>query len=513
MTKAGIFHCQKCGVPITVDDSVRNMTTEQFDLIRNSTSKPLKQDDDAPESDPRTFIPKSRLDLYQSLSDSNLEPSLIVDNISELNDLRNESASTTDKMTVNSSFIVIDDVSPADSSSEVGRYGDDSTLAGNLKIVELTPEAGTGNGLAFELDADQAVSNPDDGFNLSKQINELTKIFEILSKDSLQKHPLCIDCNSLLMENLRLKFDLLQKEKENYLNFLRKLRDKDRIIDGDSNFLDSKLAKSVEDYDALVKKREDALKELQDLEQYKRELDDNLASLKSEIQQLSNTQLNDLLLQRNKFQLDILRKTSEIEKVKAYHQSNLNELDHLRTLNVYTNFFNISFKDQYATINDLRLGYKVPLPEINAALGNVALLMDFVIRTLSLQISGFKIIPMGPQSYILKLGKSEEIVNDDTKKVTLNLFATSEFSLGAFFNFNKLDISLIALLEILSQVQLKMRSTNKDLEFPYNISAKRDSIGNRSIRITSNHEWSEGCRHLLTNLKWLLAYATVTPEL
>ncbi|KAG7193704.1 autophagy protein 6 [Scheffersomyces spartinae] len=503
MTKPGMFYCQKCGVPITVDDSVRNMTPEQFDLIRNSTSRaPTNQDSN--ESDPSTYIPKSRLELYQSLSDSNLDPSLIVDNISGLNDSRNDATSTTDKMTVNSSFIVIDDVSPTDSSVEIGKYGDESTIAGNST---------TDNDILLPANSsDQIASNPEDGFNLSKQINELTKIFEILSKDSLERHPLCIDCSGLLMDNLKLKFDLLQKEKDNYLNFLRKLREKDRIIDGDSKFLDSKLAKSVEDYEELVKKRETALKELRDLEQYKRGLDDNLVTLKNEIQELSNSQLNDLLLERNKFQLDILKKTNEIEKVKAYHEANLNQLDHLRTLNVYTNFFNISFKGQYATINDLRLGYKVPLPEVNAALGNVALLMDFIIRTLKVEISGFKIVPSGPQSYIMKLAKPVESVHetqDESKKIVLNLFATTEFSLGAFFNFNKLDVAMIALLEILCQIQLKMRSTNRDVELPYNISAKRDSIGNRSIRITSNHEWSEGCRHLLTNLNWILAYSTV----
>lgn len=64
-------------------------------------------------------------------------------------------------------------------------------------------------------------------FRMSTRIKTLNKIFAILSNNQEIDHPLSEDCAKLLIENYQLKFDQSQKEKETYLSFLRKLKDKD----------------------------------------------------------------------------------------------------------------------------------------------------------------------------------------------------------------------------------------------------------------------------------------------
>ncbi|KAK7676912.1 autophagy protein 6 [Cerrena zonata] len=97
-------------------------------------------------------------------------------------------------------------------------------------------------------------------------------------------------------------------------------------------------------------------------------------------------------------------------------------------------------------------------------------------------------------------------------KTILNLYSSNEFSLGKLFNFNKLDVSMIALLDILYQIGKKLSTINQEIELPYGISKRRDSIGGKSIRVTSNGEWTHSCKFLLTNLNWILAYASAHPS-
>ena len=65
---------------------------------------------------------------------------------------------------------------------------------------------------------------------------------------------------------------------------------------------------------------------------------------------------------------------------------------------------------------------------------------------------------------------------------------------------------MIALLDIVSLIEAKVLSIDQEIELLYKI--KNDTIGAKSIRVTSNSEWTSSCKFLLTNLNWILAFVS-----
>ena len=65
---------------------------------------------------------------------------------------------------------------------------------------------------------------------------------------------------------------------------------------------------------------------------------------------------------------------------------------------------------------------------------------------------------------------------------------------------------MIALLDIVSLIEAKVLSIDQEIELPYKI--KNDTIGGKSIRVTSNSEWTSSCKFLLTNLNWILTFVS-----
>lgn len=342
---------------------------------------------------------------------------------------------------------------------------------------------------------------------IAARLRNLRNIFLILSSNSQVDHPLCLDCSRLLLENFKQKFDQNQKEKEYYRSFLRKLKSKDTSAISEEE-LDYKIRQSHERIMNLSKIESEKLEKLQELEKNKMELERRLKELKKEETELNSKELSKLMQTRNSLQLDLNQKLEKLEQSKSLYQLNLNHLDKLRQLNIYNHFFNITFdnKDNYGAINQCRIGYKIPWSEINAALGQIALLITFIIKRLGLRLKNYKINPMGSQSQIIKTTSGTQ--SSESHKIVLNLYSSNDFSLGQLFNYNKLDVSMIALLDILSQIESKLKSVDNEMELPYQIHPKHDLIGGKSIRVTSNAEWTMGCKFMLIDMNWILTYTS-----
>lgn len=358
---------------------------------------------------------------------------------------------------------------------------------------------------------------------MSTRIKTLNKIFAILSNNQEIDHPLSEDCAKLLIENYQLKFDQSQKEKETYLSFLRKLKDKDSQLnlyneDDENNEivnpdllhqdLDQKLYQSIQEFQKLSVQEKENLKELKKLEQTKTELETQLSNYQQELNNLRENGLNSILRLKNKLQLELNEKNKKLEQSKAAYDVQLDHIDKLRNLNIYTRIFHISCdsQDKFATINGFRLGHKIIWPEINAALGQIVLLLVFLIKRLKLDLKNYKLVPMGSQSQIIKFSAKDAVDGTTKSKTILNLYSSDEFSLGKLFNFNKLDVAMIALLDIVSLIEAKVLSIDQEIELPYKI--KNDTIGAKSIRVTSNSEWTSSCKFLLTNLNWILTFVS-----
>lgn len=458
-----MFHCLKCNAPLQIDPTLHDASASQLKLLTQSRKA-------VPETsvslEPKDFIPHDRLRLLQ-LVDPSQEPFHFLDTIEE---------HTTDSLP--------DQRSLPDASLVVN--GEDVEEA--VPVLAPTPDSVSEN----------EVPNP-----ISGRIHTLEKIFEVLSNQGDVRHPMCGECAELLIENYKLKFDQNQREKDQYMTFLKKLKLKDDS-DVKELDLDTKLRESIDECRKLETEERELLNELRDLERKKEELSTQLAAVKQDLALQQQTELHNALKLKNELHWTLQSKTDLLAQEHARYRVVLNKLDGLRNLNMYTRFFDIDADDQFGKINGFRLGYRVPWLEVNCALGQLVLLAVFLCKRLNVQLKKYKLVPMGSQSYIVNT------VHDgkDGSKTVLNLFLSNEISLGKLLNFNKLNVSMIALLDVLSQIEATVLSLDSEIELPYTISPKKDVIGGKSIRVTSNTEWTYSCKFLLVNFKWILTYVS-----
>lgn len=462
--KSRSFYCKRCSNKLDLNESLKHLKKVQLDLILDRRKKDESENDYVEPLDAEDFIPGDRLELYRNVAHDDLAAFKKVDNI--------DGGQTEETGALNpNSFVLL--------STELDNGKKDS----------------------------KGKSDEDYYLKISERINTLKKIFEILSDNQEIDHPLCIDCSKLILVNYRHKFDQNQREKEYYISFLRKL--KERESKDTSNDIDPRLKNLASEYDHLHMREQEKLETLRGLEKQKDELSSQLVALKDSLNLLCQNEVEAMYKLRNNLEIDLDQKFHKLDQVKALYQTHLNQLDSLRNMNIYTNIFNISFDetDLYGTINGLRLGYKVPWPEINAALGQILLLLVFLSKRLQLDLKEYRLVPMGSRSHIVKYSLSQNS-RETQRKSVLSLHSSNDFSLSRLFNFNKLDVSMIALLDVVSKIKEKVSTFDHEIELPYVISPKCDTIGNKSIRPSSNAEWSFSCRFLLIDLKWLLTYTS-----
>lgn len=470
------FYCQQCQAPITLDDTLKRLSNAQKDLILSKANRTTKP----PPISPSEHISTERLNVLNEA-------------------LRDISDSPSPTEVQNYSNLIAEPASGSDNSAQSFVYVSDHE--GNL-------EASGDEDLEKE---DEEENNRSDHLPDFSRIKSLDQVFQILSTNQDVSHPMCKDCARLLVNSYKHKFDQSQKEKDAYLGFLKKLKDRDADNQAAEVQVDGKIVDSINELKQLRQLELTKIEELKSLEDTYDLLNQELEDLEKNLRELNEKDLNEALAFRNDLNMKLKRKTNSLEQAKALYQRHLNHVDGLRSLNIFTKLFNILFddNDNWGRINGFRLGYKVPLPEINVALGQIVLLLVFLQKQLDVPISSYELVPLGSKSYIVKHSSKQPPEGQRTKATSvLQLFSTNEFTLGKLFNFNKLDVSMIALLDIVSQFEGKMISLDDELAFPYKISPKHDSIGGKSIRVTSNDEWSDSCRYLLIDLNWLLTYAS-----
>lgn len=502
----GDFYCQRCANPIKVSESLINLNTVQVNLLKDQHKSSLNDEYHNPDKtednineeddlDPTQFISSDKLEFYNNINKRQAKPIIYNNDMDAGHDSGDHIVSVSTSLTSNS-FVMLSDGNEDNASNGDGDYKEEDERHNELTDLHMDEH------------------HPG---SISTRLRILHRIFEILSINNEVDHPLCEDCSRLLIENYKLKFDQSQREKDYYLNFLKKLRDQGEQVNKDEIEVDSKLLAAIKDFERLKSQEQEKLDELKQLEETKDKLEVQLNQLKDEYSKLETNELKDLLSLRNDLELDLSSNVNKLDQIKSQYQIHLNHLDKLRNFNVYNSFFQISCdpSNKYGTINGFRLGYKVPWSEINSGLGQIVLLLIFLLKRLNLKLSHYKLIPLGSQSQIIKISANDQEQNNThpedrgKTKTVLNLHSSNEFSLGKLFNFNKFDVSMIALMDVLSQIQDKIHQIDSELELPYKISPKKDTIGGKSIRVTSNGEWTDSCKFLLTNLNWILAYTSV----
>ncbi|ODV84193.1 hypothetical protein CANARDRAFT_201333 [[Candida] arabinofermentans NRRL YB-2248] len=450
------YTCLKCKLPLQLDDSLEGLSNAQKHLLT------LSYGQRPPTAVPNTITHDNLFDEYPIIPEERMnlvkQSNALSGGRSLISTRKTESSTSIDE----GSFVILDDKTQQQQRNE-----------NNLDKIPV-----------------------------SDRVSTMDNIFSILSSKYEIDYPVCSDCANNLIEELKQRFDQLTKEKDTYVQFLKKLT----VQTGPNHF---KANEALNELDTLEKEKDDLLKETEDLERERSDLYFELAEVEKELEEL-NVQEKEYCSQKNKYETELTEFINERERVKSLYEYNLNQLDSLRKTNVLNDTFLISYDDQFGTINGLRLGnlddVKVSWHEINAALGQFVLLLSTVVKILNFKLEGYRLIPMGSTSRIEKFERDPKHPGK-LSKVTLDLFSTGEFSIGRLFTHNKLDDGMVALVDILSHIGNKLKQLDELNDLPYKMT--RDKVAGYNIRPSmrsSNEEWTAACRYLLTNAKWVLTY-------
>ena len=192
--------------------------------------------------------------------------------------------------------------------------------------------------------------------------------------------------------------------------------------------------------------------------------------------------------------------------IKWEHTRLSEQLHRFMQINVLNDAYYIWFSGPFATINGFRVGKlsnfpQVDWPEINAGLGQAALVVSSIAIKARYSFKNYRVSPMGSFAKINRL--------DDRRQI-FNLYTDGSFSLFASTkkNFNGALIGLLTCVEELGQHVMNLDPT---LTLPYEIvtSGTDGKINHLSICYGGDEEqWTKALKFLLTCIKWIIAWST-----
>ncbi|SMN22166.1 similar to Saccharomyces cerevisiae YPL120W VPS30 Subunit of phosphatidylinositol (PtdIns) 3-kinase complexes I and II [Maudiozyma saulgeensis] len=506
--------CQNCHLPLQIDSSLLDLSLSQRNLLMNNS----KFDNTLIEENTKFYTSHEKLDQI-----SRIQP------ISKINEQLKKSNTTI--------------VDPQIQSSKKKKTDSRShTIQGTLSTrIDNENED-------IEADSLENNSQQDNEYTtektLSNQITTLTNVFNILSARSYIDYPVCEDCCKILISKLKTDYNNALKQKELYRDFLNKLESHHPISNTSEDENDDD--KNSHEID-MEQEKNQLLNELIKLEDENDELDQEILELQEKLQNQKQIH-DDFIQEENITDLNNIEFLKEMQLLENQYNSTLNNLDQLRKTNIYNETFKISHQGPFGTINDLRLGsysgYSVSWNEINAALGQIVLLLATITTRLKIKVKGYKLKPLGSLS---KISKFDNETNEWMEYETYN---NDNFKFSKLFrketNFDK---ALVCLIDIIQQVTTmvvnqtttttttavlshtggdngaptdnlsenytatgsvsRSSTTNNGKELPYEMS--QGNINGISIKLYGSEptiQWTTGMKCLLTNVKWLLAYSS-----
>lgn len=295
--------------------------------------------------------------------------------------------------------------------------------------------------------------------HLSHYIKQSTKLFDLASSTSDIDHPLCEDCADSLLDLLEQQLTQAEEECLEYKHFLTKItkETEDETLCS-LDILEKELsALQIEDLELKT--------ELRELLQ-KHELIINEIEIEKEeekvIKQEEDSYWKSFSVHRNQ-QFQALDEQISLECQLRFTKSNL---DRLKQTNAFNAAFHLWHTGHFGTINGLRMGRLPSVPvdwaEINAAWGQVTVLLSALARKVNLIFHRYKLLPFGSQSCI------EDLIENKIYP----LYGSGGFR---FLWDAKFDCGMVSFLECLQQFQLKVEGTRKSEEesgrlyfqFPY----------------------------------------------
>ncbi|KAI9151091.1 Vacuolar protein sorting-associated protein atg6 [Blastocladiella emersonii ATCC 22665] len=270
-------------------------------------------------------------------------------------------------------------------------------------------------------------------------------------------------------------------------------------------------------------------------------------------------------LELNAFHHSLAAFQAERDALNTKYDDACRQLARLKKTNVFNDVFRIGHDGVFATINGCRLGrspaHPVGWPEINAGWGHACLLLDTLAKQLGFEFRGYRLLPMGSFSKVQKISTRTSSSsgtasgeNSAASSATSSLTASTavptvadpkssrhtdlpatpaapparidtydlhgsggDFAvLGRLLPFNSssrsFDTGLVAFLHCIAQLGDYCERLDDGFRLPYRI--HKEKIGEISIRLQANafgatdETWTRACKHVLTDLKWILAFVT-----
>ncbi|KAI6217566.1 Beclin-1-like protein [Aphelenchoides fujianensis] len=305
--------------------------------------------------------------------------------------------------------------------------------------------------------------------------------------------PLCRSCCRSISHDLDEQLGELEKEYTNYKN----------VYDG---LIATKESHPFDDENSKKKLAELSLEEADLMETYAN-LEKTEAELLAQVQEQQDEQRK--MAEQDNVLYKLLRDNHRKLAQQSEENRSLNAqiayaTDYRRQL-MRTNVLNLAFfiwhDGEYGTINGLRVGRlpndQVEWLEINAAFGQMAMLLSIMCQHANLKLERHEIVPCGSHSFI-------RVTKPDRKVVECRLYGSGSWKP---FGNAQLDQGILAFVDCFLQLEARLKELfpKTDRILPYKMMDDKivDSDSQYLVRMQLNSEerWTKAMKCLLLNLK------------
>uniref|UniRef100_A0A1I8AP72 Autophagy-related protein 6 n=1 Tax=Steinernema glaseri TaxID=37863 RepID=A0A1I8AP72_9BILA len=326
-------------------------------------------------------------------------------------------------------------------------------------------------------------------------------LFDIIcnSKGPFQT-PMCKGCTDSALSEMDVRLKELDKEFSEYSVALAELEQTRDIRSRDSSSARCRL-------EALKQEESELMARVERLDAEDRSLTEQMNKMNVALKTVNSKEEEAFGKLRNLHRqlLDKEEEEQSLTTQQAYIDSQLAELVKMNVLNFA---FHIWINGKIGTINGFRLGrlpdVQVEWHEINAALGQAALLLHVMNKRMGVKLDGYEIVPLGAHSCIRHYER-------DGKVEELPLYGTGGIKL---FGQTKLDRGLVAFLECFCHLS---NSEKFKITLPHEMNSAKGSVKEDNfeyyVRLEFNalERWTNAMKCLLMNLKWAISVVALQP--
>jgi len=333
-------------------------------------------------------------------------------------------------------------------------------------------------------------------------ISRVERILDLASGQADATHPLCVDCVDQVLEEAQKQAQEAEEEKKAYQAALQALENEQNQHKQHGSSAGRQLEDEIH---RLEEEERHLLREIESVDHQLAALHREESTLQAEMKQLHEDE-HSFWTSFSDYQSQVVCHEEEVAATNAAIHYATRQLQRLKTMNVINDTFHIWQDGPFGTINGFRLGKLLHTPvswdEINAAWGQVCLLLDVVTKKCRLQLQKYRLLPRGSYSAIIR----------KHDKATLELYG-SEGGLSRFFSGRRFDQAMVAFLDCVQEVaNMIHRRGDPTARIPFKIDG--DKIEGFPIRLQFNQE-ERSCavtHHSLPHTEGFNTVSTILPK-